>query len=154
MILFFNDLPLSEDPPLDVKAVDTSNRLAIVHANLSQLQVGISDEPHFDTLSISDGNAMPEKPTRIELRTITITTSPATWVKSLLFEIERRHLKGFMVSWSLGIMAGQWKSSFSAGCLSRYWVRENWFETNNIQSLDTCIFQMLLNLQGCTHHSS
>ena len=48
MILFFNDLPLSEDPPLDVKAVDSSNRLAIVHANLSQLQVSISDEPHFD----------------------------------------------------------------------------------------------------------
>ena len=49
MILFFTDLRLAEDPPLDAKAVDSSNRLAMVHANLSQLRVSINDESHFDT---------------------------------------------------------------------------------------------------------
>ena len=48
MILFFTDLRLAEDPPLDAKAVDSSNRLAMVHANLSQLRVSINDESHFD----------------------------------------------------------------------------------------------------------
>ena len=48
MILFFTDLRLAEDPPLDAKAVGSSNRLAMVHANLSQLRVSINDEPYFD----------------------------------------------------------------------------------------------------------
>ena len=39
MILFFTDLRLAEDPPFDAKEGDSSNRLAMVHANLSQLRV-------------------------------------------------------------------------------------------------------------------
>ena len=48
MILFFTDLRLAVDPPLDAKAADSNNRLAMVHANLSQLQVSSNDESHFD----------------------------------------------------------------------------------------------------------
>ena len=51
MILFFTDMRLAEDPPLDAKEGDSSNRLAMVHANLShlQLRVSINDESHFDS---------------------------------------------------------------------------------------------------------
>ena len=48
MILSFTDLRLAEDPPLDAKAVDSSNRLAMVHANLSQLRLSITNDSHFD----------------------------------------------------------------------------------------------------------
>ena len=85
MILFFTDLRLAEDPPLDAKAVDSSNRLAMVHANLSQLRVASTTNLTLTTLSSSDGNALLEKPTTMELRTIMITTSPATCVVTTWF---------------------------------------------------------------------
>ena len=49
MILFFTDLRLSDEPALGGAATDSSNRLAMVHANLSQLRVTINDESYFDT---------------------------------------------------------------------------------------------------------
>ena len=49
IILFFTDLRLAEDPPLDAKEGDSSIRVAMVHANLSQLRVSINDESHFDS---------------------------------------------------------------------------------------------------------
>ena len=49
MILFFTDLNMAKEPTLDAKKADSSNRLAMIHANLSQLRVTINDESHFDT---------------------------------------------------------------------------------------------------------
>ena len=36
MILFFTDLNMAKEPTLDAKKADFSNRLAMIHANLSQ----------------------------------------------------------------------------------------------------------------------
>ena len=47
MILFFTDLRLSDEPSLGT-ASDSGNRLAMIHANLSQLRVTINDESYFD----------------------------------------------------------------------------------------------------------
>ena len=47
MVLFFTDLKMSDDPDL-TKASNSSNRLAMIHANLSQLRVMINDESLFD----------------------------------------------------------------------------------------------------------
>ncbi|XP_065194794.1 uncharacterized protein LOC135826084 [Sycon ciliatum] len=50
MILFFSDLKLGEDAVLGGGAASNfSNRLAMVHANLSQLRVTINDESVFDS---------------------------------------------------------------------------------------------------------
>ena len=49
MILFSTDLRLSDEPALGGAATDSSNRLAMVHANLSQLRATINDESYFDT---------------------------------------------------------------------------------------------------------
>ena len=49
MILFFSDLKMSEEPTLGGNAAShTSNRLAMIHANLSQLRVTLNDESLFD----------------------------------------------------------------------------------------------------------
>ena len=48
MILFFSDLKLGDEPVLGGNATNSSNRLAMIHANLSQLRVMINDESLFD----------------------------------------------------------------------------------------------------------
>ena len=48
MILFFTDLRLGDEPVLRGDASHSSNRLAMVHANLSQLRVTLNDESLFD----------------------------------------------------------------------------------------------------------
>ena len=48
MILFFTDLNMGKEPVLDAKKLDTNNRLAMIHANLSQLRVTVNDESYFD----------------------------------------------------------------------------------------------------------
>ena len=48
MILFFTDLRLGDEPTVGGNASDSSNRLAMIHANLSQLRVTVNDESLFD----------------------------------------------------------------------------------------------------------
>ena len=48
MILFFSDLKMGDEPTLGGAATNSSNRLAMIHANLSQLRVMINDESLFD----------------------------------------------------------------------------------------------------------
>ena len=49
MILFFSDLNMGKDPALDAKKGDSSNRLAMIHANLSQLRLTVNDDSVFDS---------------------------------------------------------------------------------------------------------
>lgn len=49
MILFFTDLRMGDEPTLGGGATDSNNRLAMVHANLSQLRLTVNDESVFDT---------------------------------------------------------------------------------------------------------
>ena len=49
MILFFSDLNMGKDLALDAKKGDSSNRLAMIHANLSQLRVTVNDDSVFDS---------------------------------------------------------------------------------------------------------
>ena len=49
MILFFSDLNMGKDLALDAKKGDSSNRLAMIHANLSQLRVTVYDDSVFDS---------------------------------------------------------------------------------------------------------
>ena len=49
MILFFTDSRLKDVPGLAVgTAADSSNRLAMVHANLSQLRMVMNEQSLFD----------------------------------------------------------------------------------------------------------
>lgn len=49
MILFFTDLKMSDEPTTGTANVtNSSNRLAMIHGNLSQLRVTINDESLFD----------------------------------------------------------------------------------------------------------
>ena len=49
MILFFSDLNMGKDLALDAKKGDSSNRLAMIHANLSQLRLTVNDDSVFDS---------------------------------------------------------------------------------------------------------
>ena len=48
MILFFTNLRLGDEPTVGGNASDSSNRLAMIHTNLSQLRVTVNDESLFD----------------------------------------------------------------------------------------------------------
>ena len=61
--------------------------------------VRINDESHFDNLSSSDGNALLEKPTTMELRTIMITTSRERRNVALFHAIEKCHFMRFVFTY-------------------------------------------------------